>query len=67
MFENIREDLITHKGDWGRQGFWAMVVYRFGRWRYNIQNPVLRKPLSFVYKFLYKIVQVTTGKRGNTK
>jgi len=61
MFENIRQDLITHKGDWGRQGFWAMAVYRFGRWRYTIKNPVLRKPLSLVYKFLYKIVQVTAG------
>ena len=61
MFDNIRQDLQTHKGDWGRQGFWAMVVYRFGRWRYTVKNPLLRKPLSFVYKFLYKVVQVATG------
>ena len=61
MFENIREDLKTHKGDWGRQGFWAMVVYRFGRWRYTIRSPLLRRPLSLSYKILYKIIQVITG------
>lgn len=61
MFENIRQDLKTHKGDWGCQGFWAMLVYRFGRWRYTIQSPLARKPLSFVYKLLYKAVQVVAG------
>jgi len=33
MFENIRSDLRAHGGNWGAQGFWALVVYRFGRWR----------------------------------
>lgn len=61
MFANIRGDLKTYKGDWGRQGFWAMVVYRFGRWRYTVRNPLVRKPLSFVYKFFFKVVQVLTG------
>jgi serine O-acetyltransferase len=61
MFKNIRQDLKTYKGDWGRQGFWAMAVYRFGRWRYTIANPLARKPLSFVYKVLYKVVQIATG------
>jgi serine O-acetyltransferase len=61
VFDNIRADLKTHKGDWSRQGFWAMVVYRFGRWRYTIQNPLLRKPLSLLYRFLYKVVQILSG------
>jgi len=61
MFENIRQDLQTYNGDWGRQGFWAMLVYRFGRWRYTISNPLIRKPFSLIYKILFKIVQIVTG------
>ncbi|MBA4265890.1 MAG: serine acetyltransferase, partial [Comamonadaceae bacterium] len=34
MFDNIRADYHSHGRKWGSQGFWVMVVYRFGRWRY---------------------------------
>ena len=61
MFDNIRADLRAYQGDWGAQGFWAMVVYRFGRWRYEVRPSVIRKPLSLIYKILYKWVQILTG------
>jgi serine O-acetyltransferase len=61
MFDNIRADLRAHGGHWGAQGFWALVVYRFGRWRYGIRSPWLRKPLSVVYRVAYKLVQILTG------
>jgi serine O-acetyltransferase len=61
MFEKIRSDLKAHGGDWGAQGFWALVIYRFGRWRYSIQNQWVRKFFSFIYKILYKLVQIVTG------
>jgi serine O-acetyltransferase len=61
MFKNIRGDFLAHGSRWGAQGFWAMVVYRFGRWRYGVRPQVLRKCLSLVYWVLYKIVQVVTG------
>lgn len=61
MFKHIKADLAAHGGRWGAQGFWAMVVYRFGRWRYTIGSPWLRKPLSFIYKLLYKFIQIITG------
>lgn len=61
MFENIRADLHAHAGHWGAQGFWAMLVYRFGRWRYGIKPPWLRKPFSLLYKILYKFIQVVAG------
>jgi serine O-acetyltransferase len=61
MFDNIRQDLAAHRGDWGAQGFWALVVYRFGRWRYTVRPALLRKALSLVYKVLYKLVQIVTG------
>jgi len=61
MLENITDDLRTYKRDWSNQGFWVMVVYRFGRWRYTIINPWLRKPFSMLYKIFYKLVQILTG------
>ena len=61
MFENIRADLRSHAGDWGAQGFWVMVVYRFGRWRYRVRPTLLRKALSLLYRVLYKWVQVLAG------
>ena len=61
MFENIRADLRTYGYDWTRQGFWVMVVYRFGRWRYTLRIPPVRKCCSLIYKFLYKAVQVATS------
>ncbi|MEA1868490.1 MAG: serine O-acetyltransferase [Thermodesulfobacteriota bacterium] len=61
MFSDLISDLRTYKGDWTCQGFWVMVVYRFGRWRYNIGNKWLRKPFSLLYKFFYRIIQIVTG------
>lgn len=61
LFSNIRADLKTYEGQWSQQGFWVMVIYRYGRWRYGIKNSVLRKPFSLLYKFLYKVVQILTG------
>lgn len=61
MFNHIRQDLKNYHGDWAAQGFWVMLVYRFGRWRYTINNVLIRKACSFIYKFLYKFVQILTG------
>lgn len=61
MFDNIRQDLAAHHGDWAAQGFWALAVYRFGRWRYTVRPALLRKALSLVYRVLYKLVQIVTG------
>ena len=52
MFENIRQDWLAHDCNWTRHGFWALVVYRFGRWRYGIQSRPLRVPFSFAYKVM---------------
>lgn len=61
MLDDIRADWRAHGGDWGAQGFWVLLVYRFGRWRYRVRPALLRKPLSLLYKLLYKAVQVATG------
>jgi serine O-acetyltransferase len=61
MFSNIREDLRAYDGRWGAQGFWVMIVYRFGRWRYRVRPAPLRRLLNIIYNVLYKIVQIITG------
>jgi serine O-acetyltransferase len=61
MFENIRGDLRAHDGDWGAQGFWVMVIYRFGRWRYTVRPALVRKFFSLLYKLSYKFIQIITG------
>ncbi len=48
VFSQIRADLAVYDGDWGKQGFWVMFVYRFGRWRYTVRWAMLRKPLSLL-------------------
>lgn len=61
MFENIKADLRAHGGRWGAQGFWALTVYRFGRWRYDVRPLWLRKICSGLYHVLFKLVQILTG------
>lgn len=61
MFNHIRQDLKNYQNDWGAQGFWVMIVYRFGQWRYTVKPLFLRKIFSFFYKIAYKFVQIITG------
>lgn len=61
MFINIKEDFKTYGRDLGAQGFWVMLVYRFGRWRYGVRPAILRKLFSLIYKILYKFIQIITG------
>lgn len=61
MFNHIKMDLTAHGGNWGAQGFWALVVYRFGCWRYTVRFAPLRKFFSLVYKLLFKLIQIITG------
>jgi serine O-acetyltransferase len=61
MFDNIRADLRAHDGRWGAQGFWALVVFRFGRWRYGVKPVLLRKLMSLIYRVMFKWIQIVTG------
>ena len=61
MFENVCEDFRAHDRRWGAQGFWALLVYRFGRWRYGVRPSLLRKLFSAIYHVLYKFVQIIAG------
>ena len=61
MFENIREDWRTYDRQLSRQGFWVMLVYRYGRWRYSIRPRWLRMPFSQAYKLLKLLSEILTG------
>jgi serine O-acetyltransferase len=61
MFGLILPQLRAHCGRWGAQGFWALLVYRFGRWRYTVRPAPLRKVFSLCYHLLFKLVQILTG------
>ena len=61
MFDNIREDWRTYERQWSRQGLWAMLVYRYGNWRYGIQTRALRLPFSMLYKLLKVLSEILTG------
>lgn len=61
MLDNVTNDLRAYNGKWGAQGFWVMVVYRYGRWRYTVRPAIIRKFFSLIYRVLYKSVQILTG------
>lgn len=61
MFDFLREDWRTYGCDITRRGLWVMAVYRFGRWRYGIRWPWLRKPFSFIYKAMELTAEILTG------
>lgn len=61
MFANIRADFEAHGRSLGAQGFWVLVIYRFGRWRYNVRPALLRKVCSLIYHVAFKLIQVMTG------
>lgn len=60
-FELIRGDFQAHGRQIGAQGFWVMLVYRYGRWRYGVRPRWLRMPFSLLYHVLFKLVQILTG------
>jgi serine O-acetyltransferase len=53
MFANLRGDYVAHGRDPFSWGFRAMMVYRFGRWRYGIKPRLLRAPFSALYKYMF--------------
>jgi len=61
LWEQIKEDWITHGRDWTKPGFQAVVVQRFGVWRMQIKSLIFRAPLSFLYRMFYRKIRNTYG------
>ncbi len=61
LWQQIKEDWITHGRDWTKPGFRAVAVHRFGAWRRKIKSKLLRAPFSLLYHRLYRKVRNTYG------
>lgn len=61
LWEQIKEDWITHGRDWTKPGFQAVVVQRFGVWRMQIKSLIVRAPFSFLYRMFYRKIRNTYG------
>jgi serine O-acetyltransferase len=61
MWGHLRAHWNDHDRDWTRLGFYALVVYRFGRWRYTLRPILLRKPFSLMYKVARVLATMLCG------
>lgn len=50
MFERIRHDRARYEGGLADAGFWIVAVYRFGMWAASLGNPLLRRPMWWLYR-----------------
>lgn len=61
LWSQIHEDWIAHGQDWTKPGFRAVAVQRFGVWRMQVQLKILRAPLSWMYRAMYRHVRNVYG------
>lgn len=61
MFQNIKQDYIIHGRSLKNRAFWAMVVFRFGKWSMSIKLRPLRWFISKIYGFLRLISEIVTN------
>lgn len=61
LWEQIKEDWIAHERDWTRPGFRAVAVQRFGVWRMTLKSPILRAPMTMLYRALFRKMRNTYG------
>jgi serine O-acetyltransferase len=55
------EDFRTHESDPLQPGFWAVAVHRFGNWRMNVKNDLVRAPLTLAYRTAFHTVNLAFG------
>jgi serine acetyltransferase len=56
LYEQIREDLTIHYGEWDRPGFRAVAVYRFGAMLKD-KKGILWSLLALVYRFMFRYIR----------
>jgi serine O-acetyltransferase len=55
------EDLKVHREGLLAQGFWALVIYRFGHARFKYKSKLIRVPWGAVHLILLKLSEVFLG------
>lgn len=61
LIRQVRQDWVAHGKDWTKPGFRAVAVHRFGNWRMQINNKLIRAPFSIIYRVLYRRVRNVYG------
>ncbi len=61
MFQNIRQDFRIHGRLLRNRAFWALVLYRFGRWSARLRPPPLRWVAGKLYGACTIFAPVITG------
>lgn len=56
----IQEDFNTHERQFV-QGFWVLLLHRYGNWRMSIVNRFVRLPFSIIYKIMFPLTEVLCG------
>lgn len=59
--ELIREDRLTNGGAWTCPGFQALLAIRVGQHVRSIGNPIVRKPVTVLYKLLRRRARTRFG------
>lgn len=57
----VLEDLHTHREGLLAQGFWALLVYRFGHSRFQYSSKLIRIPIGFVHLVSHKFCEIFFG------
>jgi len=61
MIDEILKDYNIHGRSLKNRAFWAMIVFRFGKWVLEIKNRPFRWFLSKIYGFSKMISEIITG------
>ena len=56
LYEQIREDLAVHYGEWDRPGFRALAVHRFGAMLKD-KPGILWWPLCFLHRMMFRYIR----------
>ncbi|MBL1457683.1 MAG: serine acetyltransferase [Methylophaga sp.] len=60
FFKLIKEDFQTHERRF-TQGFFVLVLHRFGNWRMGIKTKILRLPFTIIYKLAFPFTEIFCG------
>lgn len=60
FWQIIKEDFNTHERRFV-QGFWVLLLHRYGNWRMGINNRLVRLPFSIIYKILFPLTEIICG------
>jgi serine O-acetyltransferase len=61
LLELLKEDFRTHGSDPRAAGFWALAIHRLGNARMDVDNRLVRAPLTVAYRVAHRAVIAAFG------